>query len=72
MLDGNEHAACEAVGQAFESLLQYQLPVTAGRSQVSKTSTLGFDTLHRCHHQAAHGKPWAAFFVPKSVLRLGS
>lgn len=27
---------------------QDQLPMTAGRSQVSKTSTLGFDTLHRC------------------------
>lgn len=24
MLDGNEHAACEAVGQGFKSLLQYQ------------------------------------------------
>ncbi len=48
MLDGNEHAACEAVGQEFESLLQYQLSVSAGRGTVSKTAARGFDSFHRC------------------------
>lgn len=41
MLDGNEHAACEAVGQGFKSLLQYQLPVGARRYADSKPVTQG-------------------------------
>lgn len=49
MLDGKEHAACEAVGQGFDSPGQYQLPVGAMRGQVSKTSPAGRVTLHRCH-----------------------
>jgi hypothetical protein len=35
MLDGNEHAACEAVGQAFESLLQYQFQLRGERQRSS-------------------------------------
>lgn len=50
MLDGNEHADCESVGQAFESLSQYQLWVKDnGRRPVSKTVQRGFNSFHPRH-----------------------
>ena len=59
MLDGNEHAACEAVGQGFKSLLQYQLPVSVGRGTVSKTEPREFESFHRCQNKSR--SRWGGF-----------